>query len=83
MAKIQKRLTLDRSSTYQIKIPGHLDESWTEWDGNMTVVVEVDENDLPFTTIIGKMDQAALHGLLRRLYSLGLPIITVRCTDFD
>ena len=83
MDEIRRTLSLDRPSTYQIRIPGHLDESWTEWDGNMTVVDESDENDQPLTTITGKMDQAALHGLLRRLYSLGLSLISVICIDFD
>ena len=31
----------------------------------------------PVSTLTGKVDQAALHGLLRRLYSLGLPLISV------
>ena len=40
MKHIRQKLTLDRPATYQIKVPGHLDESWTEWDGRMTVSVE-------------------------------------------
>lgn len=83
MDEILQTLSLDRPSTYQIRIPGHMDESWTEWDGNISVEVGRDEDDRPFTIITGKMDQAALHGLLRRLYSLGLPLISVKCTEFD
>jgi hypothetical protein len=36
----------------------------------------------PFSTLIGVVDQAALQGLLRRLYSLGIPLISVTCLDF-
>ena len=34
------------------------------------------------STLIGTFDQAALQGLLRRLHSLGLPLISVICVDF-
>ena len=72
-----KKVTLDLPATYQIKVPGHLDESWSEWAGGMTVTVERDHDGLPVTTLTGTVDQAALQGLLRRLYSLGLPLISV------
>ena len=77
MKEIKPTLTLDLPVMYQIKVPGHLDESWTEWDGKMTVAVKFDDDDLPVTTLTGAVDQAALQGLLRRLYSLGLPLISV------
>jgi hypothetical protein len=81
MKKVKRKLTLDRPATYQIKVPGHLDESWTEWDGRMTVTVESENDGQPVTTLTGPVDQAALQGLLRRLYSLGLPLISVICID--
>ena len=81
MKHIKQKLTLDRPATYQIKVPGHLDETWTEWDGRMTVTVESENDGQPVTTLTGPVDQAALQGLLRRLYSLGLPLISVICID--
>jgi hypothetical protein len=81
MKKIQHKLTLDRPATYQIKVPGHLDESWSEWTGGMTVTVESKDDNPPITTLTGTIDQAALQGLLRRLYSLGLPLISVICVE--
>jgi hypothetical protein len=81
MKKTKQKLTLDRPAIYQIKVPGHLDESWSEWVGGMTVTVESDRVDLSVTTLTGTFDQAALQGLLRRLYSLGLPLISVTCLD--
>jgi hypothetical protein len=83
MKGIKQKPTLDRPATYQIKVPGHLNESWSEWAGGMTVTVESDRDGLPVTTLAGTLDQAALHGLLRRLYSLGLPLISVNYVACD
>ena len=82
MKKTKQKLTLDRPATYQIKVPGLLDESWADWDGKITITIDSDVDGLPVTTLTGSFDQAALHGLLRRLYSLGLPLISVICVDF-
>jgi hypothetical protein len=76
------KLTLDRPATYQIKVPGELDASWTEWDERMTLAVEREGEGPPVTTLSGTVDQAALHSLLRRLYSLGLPLISVICVEY-
>jgi hypothetical protein len=75
--KSKQKLTLDRPVTYQIKVPGELDKSWLDWAGEMTVIVEYNDDGLPVTTLTGILDQAALLGFLRRLYSLGLPLISV------
>jgi hypothetical protein len=78
MKEVKQKLTLDQPATYQIKVPGHLDESWSEWAGGMTITLEGGDDDPPVTTLTGVVaDQAALQGLLRRLYSLGLPLISV------
>lgn len=77
------KLTLDRPASYQIKVPGHLDESWSDWDGKMTMTLESGSDGLPVTILTGSFDQAALLGLLRRLYSLGLPLISVICLECD
>jgi hypothetical protein len=81
MKKGKQKLTLDRPATYQIKVPGVLDERWSDWDGEMTVTIENEGGDPSVTTLTGTVDQAALQGLLRRLYSLGLPLISVICVD--
>jgi len=73
----RKKLSLDEPVTYQIKVPGHLDKGWSDWADNMTVTIERDSDGIPITTLTGTIDQAALLGLLRRLYSLGLPLISV------
>jgi len=79
--KVKQKLSLDRPTTYQIKVPGELDESWSDWAGVMTITVGSEGEGPPVTTLTGTVDQAALQGLLRRLYSLGLPLISVICVD--
>ena len=81
MGKAEKTLSLDRPVTYQIKVPGHLDESWSDWAGGMTITIESEGDGPPVTTLTGILDQAALQGLLRRLYSLGLPLVSVICLE--
>ena len=77
--KDEHKLTLDRAVTYQIQVPGYINESWSDWAGGMTITVESEGDDQPVTTLTGTLDQAALQGLLRRLYALGLPLISVVC----
>jgi hypothetical protein len=47
----------------------------------MTITFKSNGEGLPVTTLTGTVDQAALQGLLRRLYSLGLPLISVICVE--
>ena len=79
--QVRQKLTLDRPATYQIDVPGHIGESWSDWLAGMTITVESEGDGPPVTTLTGIVDQAALQGLLRRLYSLGLPLISVICVD--
>ena len=83
MEKAGRKLSLDRPATYQIRVPGYLDESWSDWIGGLTITVESEGDGPPVTTLTGTLDQAALHGLLRRLYSLGLPLISVNWVKRD
>jgi hypothetical protein len=60
-------------TTYQIRIKGRLDPRWEEWFDGLTITT--DNGD---TLITGPVaDQAALHGLLRRVRDLGLPLVSV------
>ena len=82
MKAVKQKLTLAQPATYQIKVPGHLDESWSEWAGGMTITLESEEDGPPTTTLTGLVaDQAALQSLLRRLYSLGLPLMSVNWVE--
>jgi hypothetical protein len=73
------KLTLDRPAIYQIIVPGMLKQRWEYWKVEVSVTVGNDEDGLPVTALTVTIDQAGLHGLLRHLYSLGLPLISVIC----
>lgn len=73
--------SLDRPVTYQIRVPGELAESWSDWVTGMKTAVEREDEGPPVTTLTGTFDQAALQGLLSRLYSLGLPLISVNRSE--
>jgi len=76
---MRQKFSLDLPLTYQIKISGQLSENWSDWIENMVIVVECMDNGSPVTTLTGTVDQAALHGLIRRLYYLGFPLMSVNC----
>ena len=63
-------------TVYQIRIKGHLDRQWAEWFGGLTITLE-DNGDTLFTGTV--TDQAALHGLLKKVRDLGTPLISVIC----
>jgi hypothetical protein len=74
-----QKLNLDQPANYLIKVPGRLDEDLSDWVQGMTIAVEWEEDNPPISTLTGVLiDQAALQGLLRRLYTLGLPLIEVK-----
>ena len=59
---------------YEIRIKGHLDQQWTEWFEGLTITLE-DNGDTRLTGPV--VDQAALHGLLRKVRDLGMPLLSV------
>ncbi len=59
---------------YEIRIKGHLDDRWAAWFGGLTLTRE----DNGETLLTGQVvDQVALHGLLRKVRDLGMPLISV------
>ena len=59
---------------YQIRLKGHLGCEWTEWFEGLTVTLEANGE----TLLTGPVsDQAALHGLLRKVRDLGMPLVSV------
>jgi hypothetical protein len=59
---------------YQIRIEGHLGSQWTDWFGGLTIRLE-DNGDTLLTGSV--VDQAALHGLLKKVRDLGTPLVSV------
>jgi len=73
---------LDRPATYESVVPGRLDESWSDWLVGMTIEVKGGDDGPTITTLTGVVaDQAALQGLLSRLYALGISLISVNCVE--
>jgi hypothetical protein len=63
----------NQPTIYQIRIEGHLGPQWTDWFGGLSITLE-DNGD---TLLAGPVvDQAALHGLLRKVRDLGMPLIS-------
>lgn len=61
-------------ATYHIRVKGHFDDRWEAWFEGMTLTPEGDGNTLLSGQVV---DQAALHGLLRKIRDLGLVLISV------
>jgi hypothetical protein len=59
---------------YQIRIKGHLGRQWTNWFGGLTITLENNGETLLTGPVV---DQAALHGLLRKVRDLGVPLLSV------
>ena len=75
------KLTLDRPMIYEIRVPGVLDETMMEWNCEISIEVKNDDDNSCVSLLKGTFDQAALLGLLRRLYSQGSPLISVTCVE--
>ena len=63
---------------YEIHLKGHLDDRWAAWFSGLTITREADGNTRLTGVIV---DQAALHGFLRKVRDLGLPLIAVLRRD--
>ena len=59
---------------YQIRIKGHLGSQWTGWFEGLTITREEGGSTLLTGPVV---DQAALHGLLKKVRDLGMPLISV------
>lgn len=64
----------DQPLVYHIRIRGHLDGRWTEWFGGLTITLENNGDTLLTGPVV---DQAALHGVLRKVRDVGLPLLSV------
>lgn len=59
---------------YQIRLQGHLSGQWTEWFGGLTITLD-GNGETVLTGLV--VDQAALHGLLRKVRDVGMPLVAV------
>jgi hypothetical protein len=64
----------DQPTVYKIRIKGHLSHHWAHWFEGLTITLE-DNGDTLLTGSV--VDQAALHGALKKVRDLGIPLISV------
>ena len=74
MNKRNRQRDLDEPMVYQIRITGHLGPQWTDWFGGATLRLEANGETLLTCPVV---DQAALHGVLKKVRDLGLPLVSV------
>lgn len=69
-----------RAQIYEIRLKGHLEARWAPWFEGLSITLDADGS----TLLRGPMaDQAALHGLLKRVRDAGLPLLAVNAVDPD
>jgi hypothetical protein len=70
----------DESGRYEIRLKGHLDDRWAGWFGDAAITLEDNGDTLLICPVA---DQASLHGLLKRIRNLGLPLLSVNFISPD
>ncbi len=72
--KRSHRTDSNQPTAYQIRLEGHLDPQWSAWFCGLTVT----QDETGDTLLTGPMaDQAALHGLFKKIRDLGMPLLAV------
>ena len=67
-------MPVNNTAIYQIRIQEQIDESWSDWLGGLTITPQPDGDTLLAGPVV---DQAALHGILDRLYAMNLTILSM------
>jgi hypothetical protein len=64
----------DQPGIYQIRVRGHLGPQWADWFEGLTITLEKNGDTLLSGPVV---DQAALHGILKKVRDLGMPLLSV------
>ena len=68
----------NQQTVYQFRIKGHLGQQWLNWFEGLTATLEEDGNTLLSGTVV---DQSALHGILKKIRDLGMPLLSMNLLD--
>ena len=78
--KLNPKKEPSQPMVYQIRLKGYLSHQWIDWFEGLTITLE-DTGDTLLTGPV--IDQAALHGLLKKVRDLGMPLISVSQVQFN
>ena len=78
--KLTSKPDADLPMIYHIRIKGHLGTQWIDWFGGATITLEAN-GETRLTCLV--VDQAALYSVLRRVFDLGMPLISVNRIEPD
>ena len=65
---------------YEIRLKGHLEDRWVKWFDGLAITLDENGNTLLSGPVA---DQAALHGLLKKVRDLGMPLVSVIQVQFN
>ena len=68
----------DQLMVYQIRIKGHLSRQWADWFDGLTITLEENGDTLLTGPVV---DQAALHGFLKKVRDSGMPLLSVNSAE--
>jgi hypothetical protein len=68
----------DEPRIFEIRIQGHLSQQWQDWFEGLIITLEEEGNTLLSGPVA---DQSALHGILKRIRNLGMPLLSVNSLD--
>ena len=80
--KTKGTFKIDQPATYRILVAGYLDKNWSNRLGGLTISIDTEDDDKLITMLSGALiDQAALFGVLKALYDMRLPLLSVECVE--
>ena len=72
---VESDANAEQATVYEIRLKGYLDHQWTAWFGGLAIRLQGNGDTLLTGPVV---DQAALHGLLRKVRDLGMPLLSIQ-----